>query len=84
MADPTQLRPPVTPSMVVMLTELLRRAQAGEIAQIAIVSLGADGVGYGTWISDRGESEIAHPTLALIGAVTDLQFELLTIHNQGQ
>lgn len=85
MADNVEsIKPGYTPGLVPMLTELLRRAQAGEVAQVAIVILAAEGDAYSTWISDRGESAIQHPTLALVGAVADLQFELLTLHNQRQ
>lgn len=85
MSEPTQLRPPVTPQLTVMLTEILRRAQAGEIAQVALVALGMDGDTYSTMISDRSaDAPNDHATLKLIGAVTDLQFELLNLHNQRQ
>lgn len=85
MSDPVSLKPGYSADLVPMLTELLRRAQAGEITQAAVAYLGSDRAEYGTWISNRAEQGAhGHSTLALIGAVTDLQFTLLTLHNQQQ
>lgn len=85
MTEPTVLKPGYSPGIVPMLTELLRRAKAGEIAQIAVVHLNANGDDYGTWISDR-EHELpgGFATLKLVGAVADLQFTILQLHNQQQ
>lgn len=85
MSEPTQLKPGYSPGIVPMLTELLRRAQAGEISQVAVVHMNPNGVDYGVWISDRDQTEPGgHGTLALLGAVSDLQFTILQLHNQQQ
>lgn len=86
MSEPTSLPVPNNSGLVPMLTRLLHKAQRGEINQIALVFMEPDSNGYGVYISDR-DGELApgtHPTLALIGAVTDLQFTLLTAHNKEQ
>ena len=72
---------PFNTQSVSMLTELLRRAQAGDLAQVAIVFTEKGNEGnYGTWISDREEGS----TLTLIGAITDLQWSVLRLHNEQQ
>lgn len=79
--DPVVLKPAFSTSIVSMLTELLRRAQAGEINQVALVYTEAgDDSRYGTWISDRGPGS----TLLLIGAIADLQHTVLVLHNEQQ
>ena len=83
--DLTELRPPPTTGIVAMLTEMLRRAKAGEIAQLALVCVDAGGNGYSTWISDREADTMGpHASLVLIGAIADLQFTALQIHNERQ
>lgn len=64
-----QLRPPTAEGVVPFLTELLRRAQAGEVESVALAWLGQH-PNYGVWFSDA-------PGLAMVGAVTDLQHTLL-------
>jgi len=81
MADPVAIRPTFNTSIVSMLTELLRRAKEGEIAQIAFVFTEPDSFGYGTWISDR---DTAGSTLTMIGAIADLQYTALRLHNEAQ
>lgn len=78
---PTALKPDFNTGLVSMLTELLRRAQGGEINQVALVfTEPGDDHKYGTWISDRTEGS----ALLLIGAIADLQFTALTLHNEQQ
>lgn len=83
MSEPTPLRADYNTGMVSMLTELIRRAKAGEISQIAMVAIEPVGDRYSTWISDRGPGA-DHSTLKLIGAVADLQWTLLQVHNEQQ
>jgi hypothetical protein len=76
-----EIKPDFNTGIVSMLTELLRRAKAGEIAQVAMVfTEKADEHAYGTWISNRESGS----TLSLIGAITDLQFTVLQLHNRQQ
>lgn len=82
MSEPTTLRPGFTTGIVSMLTELLRRAQAGEIEQVALVYIEPNGNGYGTWISDRATP--GGSTLKLVGAIADLQWTALMSHNEQQ
>lgn len=71
-ADPTS-------GLVPMLTDLLQRAQAGEISQLALVFRApGDGQSYTVWISD---TTTAGATLALIGAIANLQYMALMQHN---
>lgn len=81
MSDPATITPTFNTGIVSMLTELLRRAKAGEITQVATVFTESGDTGaYGTWISDRDGGS----TLSLIGAIADLQFTALTLHNEQQ
>lgn len=81
MADIESLTPSFNTGIVSMLTELLRRARAGEIGQVAMVfTEHGDPNAYGTWISDRASGS----TLTLIGAIADLQFTALSLHNEQQ
>lgn len=81
MSETAELRPDFSTGIVSMLTELLRRAKAGEIGQVALVFTETKSAfDYGTWISDR---EVGS-TLTLIGAIEDLKFTVLTLHNEQQ
>lgn len=80
MSDAVQLKPGFNTGIVSMLTELLRRAHAGEIAQVALVFTEPESTGYGTWVSDGATG---HDTLRLVGAIADLQFTVLTLHNRA-
>lgn len=81
MSDPVTLKPGFHTGVVSMLTELLRRAVAGEIDQMALVFTEPGSDGYGTWISDG----VGHgATLRLIGAVADLQYNILRAYNEQQ
>lgn len=80
MGEPVILRPPVATGIVPMLTEMLARAKRGEIDQLALVYLETNSTrnDYGVWISDGNR------TLSLIGAITDLQYTALRLHNEAQ
>jgi hypothetical protein len=68
-AEVVRLQPKAAAGMVPMLTDLLQRAQSGEVESVALAWIGQQ-PNYGVWFSDA-------PGLAMIGAVTDLQHTLL-------
>lgn len=71
----TPVQPDYGNGAVAMLTEALDLAKKGEITQVAIVALCADG-GYKHLVSN----EQSVSTMTLLGALTALQFHILGRH----